>query len=109
MNSIWKQPNSSPRQQELSWYNLIFATHDQFCHCQDVNLHILLCMNKFNNWKKPEPEIRNIKCLLTGKDTTSQDTTTAKEEDDGGFQEGELEKLFEEGPTEDKDTVDTAR
>ncbi len=34
---------------------------------------------------------------------------TTKEEDDGGFLEGELERLFEEGPTEEKDTDDTER
>lgn len=95
MSSIWKKPTSSVRQQELNWLNIIYQSHDQICHCDNPNKHLLICLNKFNNWKKPESEITNILCLLTGKPTEEEDTD--KDTDPvTGFTGEELEKLFEE-------------
>lgn len=107
MSSVYRYPNISPRQQENQWMNLIWGTHDQFCECNDPQLHFLILMNRDSNCRKPESDVRNIKCLLTGKDPTT--STTTKDEEDGGFLEGELEKLFDEGPTEEKDTDDIER
>lgn len=81
----------------------MFQTHDLFCHCEDPDFHMLLCMNKFNGFQKPESDVKNIKCLLTG--TTTGETTKNEEEEDGGFSPGDLEKLFQE----DGDADDTAK
>lgn len=93
MTSCWKKPTSSVRQQELQWMNIIFQSHDQMCHCEDPQLHFMILLNKTGNAPKPESEIKNIKCLLTGQPTGETKDT---EEDNGGFLEGELQKLFEE-------------
>lgn len=91
MSSVWKKPTFSLKQQETNWLNLTWATHDQFCHCDDPWLHFLIIINKQGNAPKPESDVNNIKCLLTG---TKTDTTTADIEKDIGLEEGDLEKLF---------------
>lgn len=101
MSSVWKRPTSSPRQQELAWRNLIFQSHDQFCHCEDVDYHFILLMNKFGNAPKPESEVQNIKWLITGKPDIPEEHTTEK--DDPGFLEGELEILFNENTGDEKE------
>lgn len=106
MYSLWKNPTSSKRQQELAWIGIVNSTHDQFCHCDDPTNHLLYCLNKFSGFQKPEPEIRNIQCLLTGITPTTEEKDT-KIEEEGGFYDGELEKLFEEGDTEQKENADT--
>lgn len=78
-----------------------------FCDCNDTNLHFLILLNKDSNCRKPESDIKNIKCLLTGKDPIP--TTSTGEEEDGGFLEGELERLFEEDNTGEDATDDTER
>lgn len=90
MSSIWKKPEVTLRQTELTWMNNIYNSHDLWCHCEDPQLHLMIIINKTSSAPKPESEITNIKCLLTG------DHTTAATEDDGGFAPGDLEKLFEE-------------
>lgn len=106
MYSSWKNPTSSKRQQELAWIGIINSCHDQFCHCDDPTNHLLYCLNKFSGFQKPEADIRNIQCLLTGITPTTEEKDT-KTEEEGGFYEGELEKLFEEGDTEPKENADT--
>lgn len=106
MYSSWKNPTSSKRQQELAWIGIINSCHDQFCHCDDPTNHLLYCLNKFSGFQKPEPEIRNIQCLLTGITPTTEEKDT-KPEEEGGFYDGELEKLFEEKDTEPKENADT--
>nr|UHS18338.1 MAG: hypothetical protein [Betatorquevirus sp.] len=107
MTSFWRKPTSSLRQQELKWINLMHESHDFFCHCDEPDLHFLVCINKFSTCPKPELDIKNIKCLLTG-DTTriaTEETTTGE---DGGFLDGELETLFDENNgTEQKDDANT--
>lgn len=94
MNPIWKKPSSSLRQLELGWINNINQTHDLWCHCEDPTTHLLYCINKFSTVQKPLIDIKNIRCLLTGKPTTPAEDTTEK--DDPEFLEGELEMLFKE-------------
>lgn len=106
MSSLWKKPNYTPRQQERHWMNLIYGTHDQFCDCGNVNLHFLTILNKDSSAPKPESEIRNIQCLLTGK-TTGE--TEEQDLENGGFIEGELERLFKEEDGEKEDTDSTTR
>ncbi len=108
MSSVWKYPNHSPRKQELTWMNLIFQSHDQFCDCNDPPLHFMVLINKDSNFKKPLSDIQNIKCLLTGatKDGTTEGETII--EDNFGFLEGELEDLFAEKDTP-KETTEEPR
>lgn len=104
MTSIWKKPTFSPRQQELKWLNLIWESHDQMCSCQDPPLHLMILINKDSNAPKPESDIKNLKCLLTGTDTTIKENI---ENEDPIFDEGELERLFAEdggkGDTEEEE------
>lgn len=84
-----------PRQLELNWLNSINHSHDLFCGCDDPLLHFIILHNKHGNAPKPEKDIQNIKCLITGKTTTGD----AAELD---FEDGELERLFQEEPEEEK-------
>lgn len=99
MSSIWKKPTYSVRQQELQWQNLFYTAHDQFCHCDDPVYHFLIVVNRGSKAPKPESDVKNIQCLLTGiteekEDTTPEDVVT-------GFDDGELEKLFSETTDDD--------
>lgn len=105
MSSIWKKPTFSLRQLELHWQNNCWNTHDLFCHCDQPWLHMMILINKGGKAPKPESEIKNILCLLTGEGAS----TTATEEDDPGFLNGELEKLFEENTQDDGPTEDGTR
>lgn len=101
MFSSWKTPTSSKRQQELQWIGVINSTHDFFCHCDDPTKHLLYCLNKFSGFQKPEADISNIQCLLTGHSSTTEETSTKIE--DAGLEEGELENLFAEDTGELKE------
>lgn len=95
MSSLWKKCTYSQRQLGNQWMNLIYGSHDMWCHCEDVILHLLTIINSNSQFKKPEPEIANIKCLLTGPDRTA----TASAEEDTGIDQGDLERLFADDTT----------
>lgn len=101
MSSIWKKPTFSLRQQENNWIGIVFSTHDAWCHCEDVWLHLMIILNKQGNAPKPESEVENIKCLLTGTDTATTKEDHTEEDVVTGFNDGELEKLFAEDGTEE--------
>lgn len=103
MFSSWKRPTSSKRQQELAWIGIINSTHDQICHCDDPTYHLLYCLNKFSGFQKPEVDIKNIQCLLTGHSSPIAEGGDKLE--DAGILEGELENLFAEDTTEDKENT----
>ena len=100
MSTIYKRPLYTPRQQENTWMNMIFTSHDQFCSCDEPLIHLMQLINRDSPCPKPLKDIRNIKCLLTGADT---DDTVPTKDEDPGFLEGELEKLFEEETVENGD------
>lgn len=108
MSSVWKYPTSSPRKQELLWMNIFYSTHDQFCECDDPVLHFMVLVNRDSNTKKPTSDIKNIKCLLTGKITTEEDTKP-EDLDDLDIEDGELEKLFAEDVGEGTSTENDTR
>ncbi len=97
MSSIWKKCTYSQRQLDNHWMNILYGTHDLFCHCEDPALHFMYVINKNSNAPKPLKDLENLKCLLTGKDTAA-----TPEEEDIGIGPGDLEKLFGEDtePTE---------
>lgn len=103
MFSSWKTPTSSKRQLELQWINIVNSCHDQICHCDNPTFHLLYCLNKFSAFQKPEEEIRNIQCLLTGPTTTTEPAGETLE--DAGILEGELENLFAEDTGEEKENI----
>lgn len=92
----------SPKALETAWANNIFSSHDLFCGCDDPVLHLLIIFNKRGNAPKPEKDIKNIKCLITGEPTTTKEDPGDIIED---FDGEDLEKLFTED-TEPKDTED---
>lgn len=73
---------------ENQWMNTIFQTHDLCCGCNDTILHLLTILNRNGKAPKPEKDIKNIKCLITGegKEDSEEDV----------FGPGELEELFKE-------------
>lgn len=97
MSKLLRETNYTPKQLENNWINSIFHSHDLFCGCNNPTLHLITILNRGGNAPKPEPEIKNILCLITGKE--DKDT----EEDDLPFGPGELEKLFEETDGENKE------
>lgn len=89
MSSLLQNPVYTPRQLELQWYNNIHQSHDLFCGCNKPILHLLHIINRRGNAPKPEKDIKNIQCLLTGEKEDNGD-------DEDIFQPGELEELFKE-------------
>nr|UHS18435.1 MAG: hypothetical protein [Betatorquevirus sp.] len=104
MYSLWKNQSYSKRQLELQWINATNNIHDLFCHCDNPTFHLLYCINKFSSAQKPETDLRNIQCLLTGERIATEDTNKEDAGDPTGFLDGELEDLFKEEDTEEKDT-----
>lgn len=88
MSKQLKPTKYTPRQTELNWINNTKHVHDLFCSCDDFIKHFLIVLNKFGKAPKPEEEFNNIKCLITGDDTTKDDL--------GGLDTEELEKIFGE-------------
>lgn len=83
----------------------MWESHDQMCSCNDPPLHLMILMNRESKAPKPESDIRNLKCLLTGMDTTTKEDL----ENEGPiFEEGELEKFFAKDG-EQKDTEEDER
>lgn len=105
MSSVWKKPRYTPRQQENTWMNLLFNSHGQFCDCDDPTLHFMVLLNRDSSVQKPVSDIRNIKCLLTGTDAETGENHT---EEEAGFYDGELEKLFDQGPGDENTTEEDA-
>lgn len=89
MSKLLQHPTFTGSALEGQWINTLHNTHDLFCGCNKPLQHLLTIYNKKGNAPKPEEEIKNILCLITG----DKDSTTLEED---GFEEGELEKLFEE-------------
>lgn len=77
---------------ESQWRNNIFSSHDLMCGCKNPLLHLLIIINRENKAPKPEPEIRNILCLITGE----KDTLGEKDIIEEDFEPGELDRLFSE-------------
>lgn len=76
---------------EQQWRNNIFSSHDLMCGCNNPIKHLIIILNREGNAPKPEPEIDNILCLITGeKDGQHGDAA------DDNIQEGDLELLFKE-------------
>ena len=95
MSTIYKKPLYTPRQQENTWMNMIYTSHDQLCGCDEPLIHLMQLINRDSPCIKPLKDIKNIKCLLTG--ITTGETTEPEPFGDGaGFLEGELEDLFKE-------------
>lgn len=80
---------------ENQWVNNIFSSHDLMCGCNDTIKHLLIVLNRQGKAPKPEEDISNIKCLITGE----KEDTGITEEDH--FGDGELEQLFAEDIKED--------
>lgn len=100
MSSLWKQPCYGPKGLENCWHNQIFGAHDCICGCNDTTLHLLQVLSK-NNPKKPTlKQLKEIKCLLTGEEDTTEETDGVD-----GLKPGDLDILFAE-EEEDVTAVD---
>lgn len=100
MSSLWKQPQYGPKGLENCWHNLVYSTHDSICGCNDTTLHLLQILSK-NNPKKPTTkQLKEIKCLLTGEEDTTEETTGVD-----GLEPGDLDLLF---AADDGDASDAA-
>lgn len=96
MTSFFEKTAYTARQLENQWMNNTYNSHDLFCRCKDPILHFIAVVNRNSSAPKPEKDVQNIKCLITG--TTA---TTHGEEEDAGFTDGDLEKLFAEDTEDD--------
>lgn len=77
--SKYKPANSSQKNQERNFLNLIYSGHDFFCYCNDPTDHILHLL-------KP----------TTKEEPCHGDTPTTKENGDPDIDVGDLERLFAE-------------
>ena len=75
---------------ENQWVNSIWNTHDLICGCNNCFKHLFEILQKKNN----------LPCLPS---TSTEDagTQTDGEDHGDGFDEGDLDKLFEEDFEED--------
>lgn len=95
MSDVFEKTKYTPRQLQQNWENLLYGTHDLFCFCNNPKKHLLLWITEkgepitFNKKQKQQIE----KCLIT---TEEGDIVP-----EDGFQEGDLEGLFEEPFTEE--------
>lgn len=91
----FRPPRYGQRGLELQLLNSIFQNHDLCCGCDDQLLHILSIINTHNKANLSDTKLKEIKCLLTGE-------TTGTEEDSAGaadaldvLNDGDLDALFE--------------
>lgn len=89
MSKLLKEPVYGPHALDNQWVNNIFQSHALYCGCNDPILHLFDILNKQGKARKPIKDLQNIKCLLTGETTTT-------EEEEEPFGDGDLEKLFSE-------------
>lgn len=68
---------------ENQWINGIHNMHDLFCGCNDTIKHLATCLKRNNSQL----------CLPSTADVGTQEPDTAGED---AFDEGDLDKLFEE-------------
>lgn len=96
MTSFYEPTTYNKRALENQWMNCTYNTHDLWCQCKDPVLHLLGIINRNSNAPKPEKDINNIKCLLTGITDTKDG-----EKEETGFDEGDLERIFTEDTVDD--------
>lgn len=89
MSKLLQNPKYTPKQLESQWINTVFGNHDLFCSCDDPITHLLIVLNRQGKAQKPEDDIKNIKCLITGDPKDTEDVIDT-------FQDGELDALFAE-------------
>ena len=84
--------------------NTFIGNHDLVCGCNKPAIHCfnLILENQLCRDLKPET-IKKIKCLLTEDGGLDRETklTVADQDDGPGFEEGDLEALFNEDFTEE--------
>lgn len=89
---------------ESQWRNNIFSSHDLMCGCKDPILHLLIILNREGNAPKPEEDVKNIKCLITGEGAKDGEKDIIPDD----LEPGELDRLFSElGETEEEDEKPT--
>lgn len=66
-----------------AWINVIYGSHDLFCSCEDPIVHL-------------NDIIKNQKCLPSTAAATTEETTGTMEKEENGFDEGDLQRLFDE-------------
>lgn len=100
MSKLLQPALYSGKSLEQQWINHFYSSHDLICGCKNPVLHFLTIINKKGNAPKPEEDIKNILCLITG------DPTTKEEEEP--FGPGELDILFaDDGDNADIDEKTT--
>lgn len=76
-------PRISPKNKKIDWINLIAATHNIICGCQEPLLHTVEEILE----QEPNLPFSCPKCRTGG-------TAAATTKDDDGFGDGDLEALF---------------
>lgn len=87
MTNYYKEPKYSLKHKELNFVNTTVAVHDLHCQCQNQLKHIVLSIiNQEPSLKFNKEESKKIlKCL-----------TTDGDQEEEGFGEGDLERIFDE-------------
>lgn len=89
MSKFQKPTLYNSRGLQNGWINLVYGTHDQICGCNDPIAHLNDLINK-------------QKCHRSDEPGTTVATTGTTDIQDAGYDEGDLEKLFE-NDTQDKE------
>lgn len=90
MSLYMKNPEFGPRALQIQWINCIVTTHGMICSCEQPFKHLENLLQD-----------QQVKCHFIGdpKGDTTAAITTGDGEDH--FDEGDLDRLFEEDFTED--------
>ena len=102
MSFTWRKPTPyGHRQRENNWLNGIVHLHDNFCGCEEPFKHLVWKIAE--NCKDLNINKQELEILQQCHPTTSTDGTTGDDhhtEEDAGaadnFDEGDLDRLFEE-------------
>lgn len=89
---LWRPTKYGPHRRELEWLNFCVGSHDMVCGCDDPAAHLMILLAKKSGYYQISKENieKATKCLTTGETTA----TTGEEEEDLGFDAGDLEALF---------------
>lgn len=89
MSKFLKEPIYNKRGLENAWIGIIYSTHDTICGCNDPINHLNYLIDQ-------------QKCHHSTKEvTTTKETTGTAGKEETGFDDGDLERLFQEDDEKD--------
>lgn len=90
MSMLMRNPEFGPRALQIQWINCIVTTHGMICSCEKPFHHLQDLLKD-----------QQVKCHFTGDPNTDGAAAITTGNGEDHFDEGDLDRLFEEDFTED--------